>query len=243
MMKYKPFIAIAARCEMRDNIQWVLTTQAFFRAVTLAGGIPVMIYHECTKDYHRIAEAFDGLLIPGGDDINPALYHQKKYTVERIASEQIDQLDIQLIHVFHDIRKPILGICRGMQCINVAFGGTLIQDIAAEYNYILSADHDQRKIKGITDYENTVCHEITCMPDTELFSIYGEKDMVNSFHHQCIDQLAKGFMPSAYSKNDNIIEGIEMSNILGVQWHPEWLLKNAKSLALFQHFIDKATNA
>lgn len=231
-----PLIAVTARTEVHDAIKWVSNPQAYFDAIRFVEGIPVMVDHK--EDIDVLVDLFDALLVTGGEDLNPAYYHQEKLSDAPLMDPCIDELDMQLIQAFHARNKPILGICRGMQCINVAFGGSLCQDIPASYQFS-AGQHDQRQQIPVKDYENTTCHEVHSIPETQLHTVLGSSCLVNSFHHQCVDQLAEGFIASVFA-NDGIIEGIEQGHTIGVQWHPEWLMTDEKHIGLFQHFIMEA---
>ena len=123
---------------------------------------------------------------------------------------ELEELEIKLIHKFSKAHKPILGICRGIQTINVAFNGTLIQDIPETKKY---DNHLQENLEGYH-------HLVKTIPHTKLNKYLGNEFMTNSFHHQAIDDIAPGFVVSAITA-DGIIEGIEKDNIIAVQWHPE----------------------
>ena len=117
--------------------------------------------------------------------------------------------------------KPILGICRGLQVLNVAFGGTLIQDIP---------NHSQKADRHV------LTHEVKIVKDSQLASIFNESTQVNSLHHQVIDRLGDGLKAVAFS-SEGYIEAIEADNILAVQWHPEALTHEPDQLKLFKSFI------
>ena len=235
----KPFIAIPARFIDADHINHIAVPKSYFDAISSAGGIPVLIYDETNADEDYIASSFDGLLIPGGEDINSKCYHEELRSTIVPIDSRIDELDLRLILAFAKLKKPILGICRGMQCINIAFHGSLFQDVNTEVHTEYQVEHNQRTIEQ-KNYVNLVSHEIVCKENTILHHHFGNQHVVNSYHHQCINQLADGFTASAYSIPDGIIEGIENYNIIGVQWHPEWLLSDKSNLALFKEFIHNA---
>jgi putative glutamine amidotransferase len=138
----------------------------------------------------------DGLLLTGGFDIDPIYYQEKIHP-----KTKLEALEFSLIKMFTQQNKPILGICRGIQTINVAFGGTLIQDLESDF-------HMQKEMTGYQHLVKTTNNSLL------------KKYLGVEFHHQAINHLAKDFMISAKSE-DNIIEGIEKDNIIGVQWHPE----------------------
>ena len=162
----------------------------------------------------------DALVIPGGADVVPSYYgekqdHPKTYYIDNTN----DELDFALIKAFRDAHKPILGICRGIQVLNVYFGGTLYQHIDNH-----SFDHNEEM------------HLVQFEKDSFLYDCYGVKNlMVNSYHHQCIKEPAPGFKVIARSP-DGIIEGIQYDNVYAVQWHPEMLL-HTKFFAYFKKVI------
>ena len=149
----------------------------------------------------------DGLLLPGGGDITPLFYGQAQNGSRSIDTE-LDILQIQALDFFVLNRKPVLGICKGMQLINIYFGGTLIQDMSN------SAYHQHP--------DSDIMHLSSAKSDSILARIYGENFVINSNHHQAVDKLGKGLTAIQYS-NDGIIEGFVHQSlpILGVQWHPE----------------------
>ncbi|MEA1994445.1 MAG: gamma-glutamyl-gamma-aminobutyrate hydrolase family protein [Euryarchaeota archaeon] len=173
-------------------------------------------------------ESIDGLLISGGGDINPTSYGEEITTkITRLCPER-DRFEIKMIKKAYKRDIPILGICRGIQMINIAFSGTLHQDIPT----------DIRHMQPPPVYMPT--HKIECKK--WLKNILGDQIMVNSFHHQCIKDLADGFEANAKS-SDGIIEGIQHKNkqIYGVQFHPEWMYeKYPVFLKIFQEFVELA---
>lgn len=170
-------------------------------------------------DSNMIEEAIeitDGLIVIGSNtDINPERYGQKAIEDVHPLADDTDYFDLNIIKKFHSKNKPILGICRGMQIINVCFGGSLYQDISGH------------KIP------RTERHSINIIQDSFLYNTYEKESIeVTSTHHQAIKDVANGFKITATS-DDDIIEGIENGNIIGVQFHPEY----ANDLNFFKHFI------
>lgn len=151
----------------------------------------------------------DGLILPGGGDITPLFYGQALHGSRSIDTE-LDILQIQALDFFVHNHKPILGICKGMQLINIYFGGTLVQDMTN------SSAHQQA--------EGDVLHPSSTLPGTILYQLFGENFVINSNHHQAIDKLAK-CLRIIQTAPDNVIEAFVHSTlpILGVQWHPERL--------------------
>lgn len=156
-------------------------------------------------DENLLAERFDGLLLSGGGDLSPDLFGQLPHEKSNPPDLRRDSEEFALIEAFCAKRKAILGICRGIQVLNVFFGGDIVQDIP---------NHDGKP------------HTVKIMPDNILNSLYGNEITVNSYHHQAIGRLANGFSAIAYSK-DGVIEAVMHNSlpILAVQWHAERMVK------------------
>ena len=200
---------------------WALN-QNYAENIRRAGGIPILaVNNDCAEEYADLA---DGLLLSGGKDVEPKLYGQEKMFDFVITDPQRDDLEYKIIKAFVDRRKPIWGICRGIQILNVYFGGTLTQDIPTQ----LGGDHS----KG-------VCHQVTLKKDSILGNLYGESMEVNSYHHQAVKDIANGLRVTAWSE-DGIVEAFEGEKhpVLGVQFHPENLAAGYPCfLKLFQKLI------
>lgn len=172
----------------------------------------------CTE--HTDFKAFDGLLLCGGGDILPELYgaqNEGSYGLSR----KRDNLDLACIHSFIMEKKPILGICRGIQILNVAFGGTLVQHLPNTYRHM-----------GI---DGDLWHEVRA--DGILKKLLGPSFSANSAHHQALARLGRGLSPIAFS-HDGCVEGIihDRLPILGLQFHPE---RMEKGQLIFQYFADQ----
>lgn len=229
----KPRIAITPR--LFDNNIRQGDNNEYTDAILKAGGIPYIV--ALNTPIEEIVNDFDGLLVTGGEDIDPALYHEKEeYPIEKSLYE-LDLFDLNLIKAFHQADKPILGICRGIQAINVAFGGTLYQDLALQVPSLRKQGHQQHKMEPpLQRYD--VAHACTTVENTVLNAILSNHCMVNTYHHQCVKEIAKPLIASAYSE-DGLIEGIENGkNIIAVQWHPERLINNPNQFNLFVWLID-----
>lgn len=175
----------------------------------------------------------DGLLLPGGADVDPVLYGQRRIEACGKPNGLRDKAEPIILKRFYEAGKPIFGICRGIQLINVVFGGTLIQDIKPT-----------QKQKH-SDFLNRAryTHEVVIKDDSELYNIIGSKNIpVNSMHHQAIDCVADGFKVSAVS-DDGFIEAIEKEDydfFIAVQWHPEHMSKKFDlQQKLFDEFVRK----
>ncbi len=209
----------------------------YIRAIQQAGGVPVVL--PIVNEHHLIQqqiEIIDGLLLSGGYDVSPLCYGEDpKPGLEAICPER-DIYEIELVQSAQRSNKPIFGICRGLQLLNVALGGTLYQDINLS---IPSALQHQSKAKP-----DEATHAITISSQSLLHSIMNEtKVLTNSFHHQAIKDLAPDLVVNAQS-SDGVIEGVESPGpdfILGVQWHPELMIeKHSNMLKIFQAFLEAA---
>jgi putative glutamine amidotransferase len=189
----------------------------YVKSAELAGGLPLVLAPGSPADALDILEKVDGLLLSGGSDIDPALYGEPPHPKLGAVVRARDEFELALTREAIARDVPILAICRGHQVLNVALGGTLLQDIPSVV--VAGVDHDARSER----WERS--HEVRVLQDTRLREILGgETVAVNSFHHQAVDRLGQGLVVSAQSSGDQVIEGIEMPDrrfVLGVQWHPE----------------------
>lgn len=175
-------------------------------------------YVDTSREAESIASSFDGLLLPGGVDIEPALYGMPLKSCCGETDDLRDGVELLLASAFIAAKKPVLGICRGCQMLNVAMGGTLVQDIAVELGSGTLKHNDAEHKMGGT-------HDIEISGDSLLCSLVkAERLFVNSVHHQSAARVAPGLTVSATSA-DGVIEAVESATdfILGVQWHPELL--------------------
>ena len=193
----------------------------YTEAVKRAGGDPVWGF--------EAHEEFDGLLLSGGCDVNPARYGEE--TNGACTPDDVrDEKEIALIKLFASQNKPIFGICRGTQILNVAFGGSLIQD--------LPADPSHRTVNGVKHP-----HEVKAEPGSIFYSLYGERSVSNSFHHEAVKQVAEGFVVTARSVPDGVVEAIEHPGKpwFAVQYHPEQMCDGNPDYSdgnkLFAYFI------
>ena len=199
-----------------------------------AAGIPVLpvLLPVCSEaDAVEAASRMDGLLITGGQDVAPVVYGQQDEGKCDCEPYACDESDIRLYTAFRDAGRPVFGICRGIQLINAAEGGTLIQDIPSA----IGANHNQRIADPSELIEGTL-HTVTCVPGTALHEYLGTITRVNSYHHQAVDTPAPGFTVSAYAP-DGIIEGIEKDRIIAVQWHPERMQDDSGQIRLAAEFL------
>ena len=200
-----------------QNHEFFMLRDDYVRAVEKAGGLPVVLVPGRPGDAPDLLPELDGLLLTGGDDVDPVHYGEDAHeTVTRVIPER-DAFEIGLCREALRRDQPLLAICRGHQVLNVATGGTLIQDIPSQVSG--ARDHDPDRERWET------AHEVRILPRTRLREILGTETIdVNSFHHQAVRELGHGLVVSAASTADQVIEGIEAPGrrlALGVQWHPE----------------------
>jgi len=237
----KPVIGITANTIIADNGCFPGSERAcvnveYIEAVVEAGGAPVVLPAVTNTDAIKTqSQVIDGLLVAGGYDIHPLLYGEEPFEKLEYIDPDQDYYELELIRLANGLKKPIFGICRGIQLINVAFGGTLYQDLSqSPGSYIKHMQKSKRQVAG---------HTLEIMKGSRLYDIFGEFVVTNSFHHQAVKDVADGFIVSALSK-DGIIEGIERTGdnfVVAVQWHPEHMIyKYPVMLDLFKHFISEA---
>lgn len=229
----EPLIVLTARYMQNGTNDIYYDNCSYFHYVKKNGGMPALLpFMKNEEEAEAYASKADGLLISGGEDCDPSIYHEKN-TCSLEVNRAMDDADILLYHAFRKQNKPVLGICRGIQVINIAEGGTLIQDLKKDG--ATAAEHNQRK-RGIGNGPHDYCHKDHFRKGSVLASIYGSAANVNSFHHQAVKTPAPSFLVSAISE-DGIIEGMEKENVLAVQWHPE-RLDDEGSAGLMQYFLD-----
>lgn len=205
----------------------------YVQAVVAAGGVPFILPVMSNSDDIRCqVENMDALIISGGFDVNPLEYGEEPIEKQGFLCPERDNFDLAVIHVATELKKPMLGVCRGIQILNVAFGGTLYQDIPS--------DESKKHIKHVQSSRPDVAgHTIDVVKGTKLYSIFGESALTNSFHHQAVKDVAKSFNVAARAK-DGIVEAIEKKDgfVIGVQFHPEMMFrKNPKMLCLFKTLV------
>lgn len=204
-------------------------------AIERAGGIPIMIPYVSEAIVQQLAQKIDGLYLTGGYDIDPHYFNEEPEIGLGRVDPLRDLFEIKLLQEMLMYKKPVFGVCRGSQIINVALGGTMYQDLEEQKKDVFIQHKQKRQLVYGSHY-------IKISQDSLLYKmIQSERIKVNSNHHQANKQLGSGLQIAATSK-DGVIEAIEGKNhpfLLGVQWHPERLLQqdDTASYALYTHFI------
>lgn len=203
----------------------------YVKSLERAGATVRWIELDDTENAIREALSCDGLLLPGGADIDPILYGREREEKCGKPNELRDKNEFQIFGTFVETKKPILCICRGFQLLNTVYGGTLYQDIAD----IKKCSHSDflKRAKSI--------HKVSVAKDTKLYGIFGKSEVgVNSLHHQAVESVGENLVVSAVSE-DGFVEALELKEhpfCIGVQWHPEHMSKkDALEQKLFDEFI------
>ena len=215
MHRNRPLIGITAYEVPASFSHWrdmptVMVPAGYADGVEAAGGIPVVIPPlRLTTD---VLDRVDGLVFSGGSDIDPAIYGQVRHPETLAVVRHRDESELDLLSAALERGMPVLGVCRGMQLLNVATGGTLVQHLAVSDGVV----H-----KGPPGTFTT--HDVAVTPGTRLHGLVGDAVQVHSCHHQGIDRLGEGLVITAHAP-DGVVEGIETAGdgfAVGVLWHPE----------------------
>lgn len=213
-------------------------TQSIFRA----GGIPLVIpLSTNATEIAQIVERVDGILLPGGEDVDPILFGEEPIPALGEVIPERDEFEFLVLAEAEKRELPVMGVCRGVQVLNVFYNGTLWQDIGSQAydGSVQRVKHSQSAAK------KDVTHTISLLEGTNMQKLLGKtKTRVNSFHHQAIHDVAPGFTYTAIA-NDGIIEGIEKKdrpNVFGIQWHPEGMVRLGMDefLPLFKYLVDES---
>ena len=231
----KPLIGLTPAHDMESGD--VKARPTYMRALKAAGAIPVVMPLDASEeDLKQLSQDLDGFLFTGGPDVHPFLFGEETQAHCGNVSPARDQMEISLLPMIMELRKPVLGICRGIQVLNIALGGNIWQDIPSQVTREFPLAHSQP-----FSYDMP-CHTVALTEGSLLARISESSSIkVNSMHHQAVRDLAPGLIASAYSP-DHLIEALEMTDypfFIGVQWHPEYLWeKNKEAFRLFQTFVN-----
>jgi putative glutamine amidotransferase len=219
----------------------VVMNQRYYEAVAAAGGAPLLIPLLDDEDALRAAyEVCAGILIPGGVDMDPATYGETPHEKLGRIDPARDRVELQLTRWAVEDRKPLLGLCRGLQVINVAAGGSLYQDLDAQLEGAIK--HDYFPTYGFE--RDHLSHKVAVAPTSRLRSLVDLEQLpVNSMHHQGVKELGSGLRACAFA-SDGLIEAVEATSghwMVGVQWHPEVFdADDPHTRDLFRGFVEAA---
>ena len=244
MYKQHPLIGITAFREVPvadgHSDRYVLR-QRYVQALAVLGAAPIIVpLLEDEGALRAIYDALDGLLLPGGTDVAPGQYGEMPHPALGTVDEELDRVELTLVRWALTDGLPILGICRGIQLLNVAAGGSLYQDVQTQrpgtlvHRWLNGEPRDLRK------------HGFVAVPGSQLAGIVGASPwQVNSLHHQAVKRVAPGLVVSAAAP-DGVVEGLELDQpedrfVVAVQFHPEDLYDTEpRAAALFRAFVDAA---
>ncbi|WP_420628766.1 gamma-glutamyl-gamma-aminobutyrate hydrolase family protein [Candidatus Leptofilum sp.] len=239
----KPLIGCTTYRKISDQtppIDLLGLMPAYLDAIVAAGGVPVMIpLGLSADDLREIIQQMDGILLPGGGDIKPSVYQGNGHPTVSGIDEDRDRVELTVARTAISQQKPLLAICRGMQVLNVALGGTLWEDVE-----LLMPQAMHHEFVN-THPRNYLAHDVTIEPDSLLArQLGGTETAVNSLHHQGIRRLADDLRATAFAP-DGLVEGVEVIDhpyAVGVQWHPENIIHNAPHmLGLFRGLVEAAS--
>ena len=229
----KPVIGITPDYEIKETKERYYLNSSYVKAVIAGGGIPLILSGlDTDDDFLQMIDLIDGLLLTGGNDHNPALYHAQAHEKTSPLPEKRQDYELRIARTALTLGKPILGICLGCQTLNIVHEGTLIQDIPSEVTTDIL--HSQKETRNIPT------HKVLISKDSHLYRIIGTDALLaNSFHHQCVGQPGEKLSIAAQAE-DKIIEAVESTQgkfVIGVQWHPEELIHIPEHLSLFKALV------
>ena len=233
----KPIVGITA--EVREDGNYFLPP-VYGRAVTQAGGIPVLIPLVPEEDIEALCEQIDALFVTGGEDIDPSYYGENPHVHLGKICPSLDAMEYALVQKILELDKPYVGVCRGMHMLNVATGGSLYQSIHSQREEPVM----QHKQKAVRTHRS---HPVKIEKYSRMFGMFKEEEFkVNSHHHQACKDVGGPLKVVAHAL-DGIIEGVESTEhsfVFGFQWHPEEfaLEGDEPSKRFFKAYIDAAQN-
>jgi len=214
-------VAVSATIRAVDGADRVRLNATYVRALESVGLVPIIIPPlDDPEAAARMLDLVAGLLLSGGEDVDPSFYGQSPHPDLGLVNSGRDATELALLERARERALPTLAICRGVQLVNVGLGGTLVQDLSSQRADARAHDLDDERAARV--------HAVHVEPTSRLAGVLGEENVnVNSVHHQAIDRLGSHVRPTAWA-DDGIIEGIESDDprwwMVGVQWHPEELV-------------------
>jgi putative glutamine amidotransferase len=209
------------------------SSRHYVESVVRAGGVPVILPVIDPEDVPAALSAVDGILVTGGGDVQPSRYHAQPVSETRNVDPLRDAFDIALLKAAIESDVPVLATCRGMQVLNVALGGSLVQHVPT----VTGQNHDR------WDHWHDGVHKVKIEPDSHLAEALGCTEvLVNSLHHQAVCDAAPGTRAVAWAEDDTV-EAIELPgspHVVAVQWHPELLEDLPEQQGLFRQLVEQA---
>lgn len=230
----KPLIGLTPSYDEKNGDLKARTT--YLKALKAAGAIPLVLpLTGCLEDFKQLTDLLDGFLFTGGPDVHPFVFGEETLAGCGAVSPERDEMELKLLPLVMERQKPVFGICRGVQVINIALGGDIWQDISSQVHFKTPIAHSQP-----FSYSSP-SHTVRLLEGSRLAQITGLlKLSVNSMHHQAVRKVASGLLASAYSA-DGLVEALELPDypfFVGVQWHPEYLWERDESAEkLFRSFV------
>ena len=240
-----PVIGITASIDHRSAAfgETYSLTRQYAEGVVQAGGVPLIVPHNLAEDSLRVVlDRLDGVLLSGGGDIDPALFGEAPHPATGEIEPDRDRVELTLARWVVERDLPFLAICRGIQVLNVALGGSLVQDIPSQVPDALPHSFDRK-----TTPRDYLAHPVKIDPQSQLARIMQlEVAQTNSWHHQAIKQAADGLQVTAFAP-DGVIEAVEVPGrryAIGVQWHPEWMFEKwPEHRRLFEGLVKASESA
>ena len=220
-----------------DGLPTVMLIQAYIYAIMQAGGVPVLIPSMLAKrGWDVLYQRLDGILFSGGGDIAPEHFGGENHPRVAGIEPLRDSIELSLLRAVVDDGKPFLGICRGIQTVNVGLGGTLYEHLGEQFRG--NIDHTYP-----STMRTTLVHEVKIEEGTQIAEVVGEPILnVNSLHHQGLKDIAPALRVTGYAP-DGLVEAVELPEHpfgLAVQWHPEWMTDQLSTRKLFKAFVKAA---
>ena len=225
MNRRAPLIGVSTSITVGASPERAYVNSAYLHAVQQAGGVPVALPPQLSSaSMRQLAGDLQGLLLTGGGDMDPALFGETPHVTLYDVAPSRDTLETSVLHVALDRGLPVLAVCRGLQVLNVALGGSLYQDVGTDPG--TQTAHSQKEPR------DQPTHKVKLTPGCRLAATLGADELeVNSMHHQAIKRLGRGLTAVAWAP-DQIVEGAEIGDpsrfVLGVQWHPEELVGHSE---------------
>ena len=248
MTDRKPMIALTPYFNIDKDEPYM--RPAFLKAVRAAGAIPVILPLDLTEeDLSQLVGTFDGFLFTGGPDVHPFYFGEETQAHCGNVCLRRDEMELTLLKLVMAARKPVLGVCRGVQVLNIGLGGDIYQDIPSQFHGDPHEDFpaDFPIAHAQPFYHGIPSHTVKVTPGTLLAGIARCDTLkVNSVHHQAVRRVAPGLVDSGHAP-DGIVECIEKPDypyLIGVQWHPEYLWEQDEAAArLFRSFVEASASA